>query len=253
MCWLRIVDNCFSLPRKEYELLHRSMTLRIQISAALIAFSPSVALYAIVVSKSSLLIVIAIAAAGFWLLSISAVSFVWTLVPLPTEGSLILGAAIQEGARLAFVRVYREVERSVHRDNARYPGRPLELPMHDASSSVAAGFGFGTFHVLVISGGVIASSGGQATTYEDSCPRVPVVLMSAYFALAFFILDVLFTAVIFHAERRGRVKWVFAFVLFIHAAAAVSTAFPCWLSIPLLAAVVVSALLICLRALRAVT
>ena len=217
------------------------MTALLQLAAALIAFSLPLALYASAISRSPTLTVIAIAAAAFWLLSVLAASLAWAVVG-SIGPSLIIAACLQEGARAAFVLLYRALERSIAsaRGSDRQ-GQSPHLPLDDASSSVAAGFGFGFFHALIMCGGAIAASGGEATRYEESCPNVPLVLVSAYFALGFFVLDLLFTVVAFHAERR-KDRLAVAFVLCFHGAAAMATLFHCSVSVPLLTTVVASAL-----------
>ena len=42
----------------------------------------------------------------------------------------------------------------------------------------AAGFGYGTMHVVIMYGSILAASTGPATLYAESCTSVPLVVVS---------------------------------------------------------------------------
>lgn len=104
--------------------------------------------------------------------------------------------------RLAVVRGYRWIEVLVAKVIAQDPdarGAP-KISLNDPTSAIgntqsqptsavscrkfcraasaAAGVGFGTMHVVVIYGSLLAESGGSATAYTDTCSGVPVLVTS---------------------------------------------------------------------------
>ena len=244
-------------PREEQRESRRRtylgpMTLLLQLSSFLIAFSFPLTLFWFLVRKSSTLTVIAIISALFSLLSINLISSAWSLLPIRSWiFYTIVGAVTQELIRYVLVKLYRRVEQAVSSEVESWPERAAELSLNDRSSSIAVGFGFGLFRTLILSGSVIAGSGGEATLYMDNtCPHLPLVLVSAFFGLAFFTLDIIFTMILFNAERKKNTLAIF-FVLLLHSAAALATTFGCLKSLPLVATAVTIALLFSRRLLRA--
>lgn len=147
----------------------------------LIAFSPSMAIWAIIIGQQPLLIALAVVAALFWLVGATAVALLASWALGRRAGSrallLVLGALVSSGSRLALAKSYRAFEGYVRRKHQQQKGSPLALS--DLGATVAAGWGFGTMHAAVMYGSLLAATAGsQATFYVDSCPRVPLVAVA---------------------------------------------------------------------------
>jgi hypothetical protein len=82
----------------------------------------------------------------------------------------------------------------------------LRLQLNDASCGVAAGVGFGGMHVIMLYGTLWASQVGdsEGVLYQDACPQVPSLALSAVYAFLFSILDVFWMLFTFFGMRRRR-------------------------------------------------
>ena len=93
----------------------RCTAMVVQLGAALLAFSPSLALLALLVSRRVQLLIIAISAGVVWLCAILVVAILWSVLGLGTKyfWVVLIGTLSQEVGRMLLVRAYRRVERVV--------------------------------------------------------------------------------------------------------------------------------------------
>jgi len=118
----------------------------LQVGAALLAFSPSLALLAFLVSRRAQLLIIAISAGVVWLCAILVVAVLWSVLGLGTKyfWVVLIGSLSQEVGRMLLVRAYRRVERVVSKAIDAQPStsETAHFALHDASASI------GTFALM---------------------------------------------------------------------------------------------------------
>ena len=86
------------------------------------------------------------------------------------------------------------------------------LPLNLFTSSLAAGLGFGTMQGVIMYGSVLAASTGPGVLFVDSCPHIPLVMLSAVNCLCFIVMNITLMIVAFGAyesNNRQRVLTVF--------------------------------------------
>lgn len=250
------------------------------LGAALVAFSPIVALFSMIVyHKAQLVIVVTTAAFFFLLSSVVASIFWWTFHLIGFHGPLaaiIPGVFFQFLFRCSFVSLYHTVEKVIeqslekqqeeerkkrqqqqqqrngnnannntpnnetettgsvrqpHRHRAASAGAAgtaanaeedqpegggggvddcfaqaarLRLQLNDAACGVAAGVGYGAMHAILFYGTLLASeiSNNVGVLYQDSCPTIPSIVVSAIYCCAFSVLDMFWMLFTFFGMRR---------------------------------------------------
>ena len=206
------------------------------LGCALLAFGPVVSLFALIVSKKAQLVIVVTTSAFFFLLGTVGASFCWSIfhfVGLNGPLAIIIpGVFFQFITRCLFVAVYHRVEsiiqvtlhkqndeerRREQQDNTDASVRPprqgeadwveaakLRLELNDASCGVAAGVGFGGMHAVLLYGTLLASqsTNNVGVLYQDSCPAVPSLVVSALFAFLFSVLDIFWMLFTFFGMRR---------------------------------------------------
>jgi hypothetical protein len=262
-----------------------------------LAFGPIASLlFGIIYQKAQLVIVVTTSAFSF-LLSALMASLIWIIfdaIGIGTSPIVILvpGVLAQFVARCGFVALYHKVEQVIKvsiehhaamqstttttRNNQENTNSTdsalLRLELNDWACGLAAGVGFGGMHAVLLYGTLLASeSGNLGTLYQEACPSMPGLLLSAWNALFFTILDVVWMLFAFFGMRRrlapgtedfsmsgtgtGRGTYLgnskqsgnmaLMIVAVTHFAASFATT-PnyfgggCWVSLPLLAAIVAS-------------
>ena len=80
----------------------------------------------------------------------------------------------------------------------------LRLELNDAACGIAAGVGFGGMHTIMLYGTLLASemTKNVGVLYQESCPGMPSLVVSAIYALCFSMLDVFFMLFTFFGMRR---------------------------------------------------
>jgi hypothetical protein len=80
----------------------------------------------------------------------------------------------------------------------------LRLELNDAACGIAAGVGFGGMHTILLYGTLLASetSNNVGVLYQDSCPGMPSLVLSAIYAFCFSILDIFWMLFTFFGMRR---------------------------------------------------
>ena len=197
--------------------------------SALIAFGPFVSLFALVIYQKAQLVIVVTSAAFCYLVGSMGAGLLWSLLDvISLSGSPL--AAIVPGvffpfvARCAFVSLYHRVEQVIQislaqhdednqntadnnndaRDNDWNQVTKLKLALNDASCGIAAGVGYGGMHALLLFGTLLASDVQNKTgvRYQDSCPMVPSLVVSALYAAFFFVLDMFWMLFTFFGMRR---------------------------------------------------
>jgi hypothetical protein len=195
--------------------------------SALLAFGPSAALlFLIVYQKAQLVIVVTTSAFAFLVASLFA-SFVWWIFNLMglQHPLLVLfpGVISQFLMRCVFVHLYHKVEKVIQISIARHEEEQqqrqqsadatnttqewtetarLRLELNDWACGLAAGNGFGGMHAILLYGTLLASeSGNVGTLYQPSCPNIPGLVVSAFNAFLFAILDLAWMLFTFFGMR----------------------------------------------------
>jgi len=246
---------------------------------AFVAFGPCVSLlFAIAWNKAQLIIVVTTSAFAYLLAAFCAALF-WFILDLIGIGSHVIpilfpGVIMQFTWRCLFVMMYHKVEKVIEISIARHEEREeefhesakLRLELNDWACGIAAGTGFGGMHAVMLYGTLLASEAGNlGTLYQNSCPEIPSLALSALNAFMFSFLDIiwmLFTfygmgrrkqeegmpqtlhwgALLGNSKRGGNIALAIAFVT--HFGAAFCTT-PnrslqgCHISVPLLASIVI--------------
>lgn len=210
----------------------------LNLGCALMAFGPVVSLFALIIYQKAQLVIVVTTAAFFFLLGATPASFFWSIFhAIGLRGPLaaiIPGVFFQFVTRCAFVTIYHKVERVIQvtlqkqLEEERYAEsgngggstesvRPaqrnreewteivkLRLQLNDASCGVAAGVGFGGMHAIMLFGTLLASQmkNNIGVLYQESCPGMPSLAVSAIFACLFSILDVFWMLFTFFGMRR---------------------------------------------------
>lgn len=80
----------------------------------------------------------------------------------------------------------------------------LRLQLNDAACGIAAGVGFGGMHAVMLYGTLWASETiqNEGVLYQESCPTIPSLAVSATYAFCFTILDVFWMLFTFFGMRR---------------------------------------------------
>lgn len=223
------------------------MTVLLRIGCGLLAYSPPFAVLFILLSKRPQLVIIALSGAFFWLCSILITSLLWSIVKVSGNNVwpfvIIASVLFQESCRYLCVLGYRKTEIMIKQSS---PHSSEVFPLNDLSSSLASGIGFGTMHSLLMYGSVLVASNGTGVLFEDSCPMMPLIVMSAFNSLAFLILDIVLMILAFISDRnKSYLLWVI--IVAIHLVASMITLankshYGCEISLTLLLILVVSSL-----------
>mmetsp|Transcript_26139 Transcript_26139/g.43587 ORF Transcript_26139/g.43587 Transcript_26139/m.43587 type:complete len:319 (-) Transcript_26139:251-1207(-) len=79
----------------------------------------------------------------------------------------------------------------------------LRLELNDWACGLAAGVGFGGMHAVLLYGTLLATeSRNLGTLYQDACPSMPGLFLSAWNAFFFSILDIIWMFLTFFGMRR---------------------------------------------------
>jgi len=78
-----------------------------------------------------------------------------------------------------------------------------KLTLNDATCGLAAGVGFGGLHAILLFGSLLASETYDAgVLFQQSCPNLPTLVVSALNTFCFFFLDLLWMLFTFFGMRR---------------------------------------------------
>jgi len=78
----------------------------------------------------------------------------------------------------------------------------FRLELNDWACGIASGVGFGGMHATMLYGTLLSSeASSMGTLYQDSCPSIPSVTVSAINAFLFSILDIVLMLISFYGMR----------------------------------------------------
>lgn len=186
--------------------------------SAFVAFGPCVSLlFGITWHKAQLIIVVTTSAFAYLVAAFCA-SLVWMIFNAMSIGNhvipiLIPGVIFQFIGRCLFVQLYHKVERVIEISIARHEAREeefhesakLRLELNDWACGIAAGTGFGGMHAVMLYGTLLASEAGNlGTLYQESCPEIPSLALSALNAFFFSLLDIVWMLLTFYGMGRRK-------------------------------------------------
>ena len=142
------------------------------------AYGPTTVLFFMVVSQRAQLVILSLASAFTWLVSILIVATLWQIIP-PLQDSIWatvpLSVVVQSIARVGIFYGYSKGELLI----AKVATSPSAFPLNDPTSALSAGVGFGLMSSLMLYGGVVASSlNGRGAVFSESCTSVPLLFVS---------------------------------------------------------------------------
>jgi len=207
-----------------------------------LAFGPCASLLFLLAYQKAQLVIVVTTSAFAFLLSALFSSMVWWIfdrVGLDLGGVVILLPSVifQFLMRCGFVSLYHKVEEVIEASIDRHAEQQreeqqrqrrngannnnnnnnntndgedswadsarLRLELNDWSCGLAAGTGFGGMHAFLLFGTLLASeSGNYGTLFQESCPGIPSLLLSALNAFFFSILDIAWMLFTFFGMRR---------------------------------------------------
>jgi hypothetical protein len=203
----------------------------------LLAFGPLVSMFALIVYQKAQLVILVTTSAFFYLLAATASSMTWILFSMAgLDGPLSVmlpSVFFQFLFRCAYTALYHKVERVIQlslqrhheeemkqrneqqRSNDRDAPRNgtdstfaeaarLRLELNDGSAAIASAVGFGGMHAILLYGTLLASemTNNIGVLYQDSCPNVPSLAVSAVTTNLFSILQVFWMLLTFFGMRR---------------------------------------------------
>lgn len=225
-------DSPFVIARIPLITYTTMTTPALALGSALVAFGPFLALFSMIVYQKAQLVIVVTTAAFCFLLGSTAGAFCWRIFdwigfygPL---AAMIPSVLAQFLARCGFVALYHRVEGVIkdslekEEDDTRPSSQSvvdntnqssekhwaevakMRLQLNDAACGIAAGVGFGGMHSILLYGTLLASemSTNVGVLYQDSCPAIPSLAVSAVYALCFFVLDMFWMLFTFFGMRR---------------------------------------------------
>ncbi|KAM3577348.1 hypothetical protein VYU27_000778 [Nannochloropsis oceanica] len=219
--------------------------------AGLIAFSPISSLFLLVVTKRPELVIISIIGAFAYLVALLLSSALWAVLGPGKQFAaltVVMGVICQALMRACLYKLYHKTEILIKSANHPF----LHMPLNDVTSSLSAGTGYAVMHCVMLFGSVLASgSSDPGVLYAPSCRGSPLVLVLAFLALAFTLLDLCFMALTFLYMRRRMIRRMVV-MLGLHLVASGVTISNkmdngCTVSLPLVYGVVAAALLTTVR------
>jgi anterior pharynx defective protein 1 len=194
------------------------MTLVLLAGSLLITFSPALALFILIITRSSQLVILSLGSAFFWLISILLTSIFWYIIPpLKTTYAFIIPFSVlfQEVFRWLFWLIY---DKAYNRGAlANDPSKPSNF-----LASLAIGWGIGTASALILFASVVWHGSGPGFLPAPACPSLSLFYLSALTALLFTLLHMALSVLAFDAYTR-RVWWRVAFVVLAHLTASYLT------------------------------
>jgi Aph-1 protein len=181
-----------------------------------LAYSPAATLLLGYVSRRSALLILSIIAAFLWLLAIFASSIIWIIIPPLKQvhgWTSTITTIIEEAARYGMILLYVRTEDQA--DKLKRGNSPKLF--NDCAGAISMGVGYGLMQTVMMYGGIIASSVGEAAFYLPTCSQFSVYTLSAVNALYYNILNITFTIILLDGYRRQR-KLNLVFPVILHLA-----------------------------------
>lgn len=184
------------------------MTLLVFFGCAFIAFGPALALFSLTVAKDAEQVIVLIASAFFWLLSLLLSSIWWTVVS-PLKKYLAFGITFsvlfQELFRFAFYKIMRKADEGLlsiinHQTD----------PLRKHRIAYVSGLGYGIISGLFAMVNVLADITGPGTLGLQNDPQ-NFLIVSAFLTSCFVLLNTFWGVVWFHAWDEK--KWLNIFLV----------------------------------------
>ncbi|RKP12087.1 gamma-secretase subunit Aph-1 [Piptocephalis cylindrospora] len=189
------------------------------------AYGPILSLFVVSIGGNAQLVILALTAAFFWLLSLLIISILWFLIkPLQDThtATLAYSVVIQELFRYIFYFIYSKAERGLISVSAR-PASPLNR----SSFAFASGIGYGIISSATSYITLLASTTGPGMLISPSCPAVSMAFTSGLVTMLMSLLHVTWMLVAFDGfgtpGAAGYIRILFVFAS--HLAAAYATIF----------------------------
>lgn len=187
---------------------------------AFLAFSPCLSLLFVIAFHKAQLIIVVTTSAFAYLLAAFSAALLWYIFDVSGISNhavpiLFPGILFQFLWRCAFVWLYHKVEKVIEISIARHEEREeefhesakLRLELNDWACGIAAGTGFGGMHAIMLFGTLLASEAGNlGTLYQEACPEIPSLALSALNAFLFTLLDVFWMLFTFFGMRHVRME-----------------------------------------------
>uniref|UniRef100_A0A061RC53 Gamma-secretase subunit aph1-like n=1 Tax=Tetraselmis sp. GSL018 TaxID=582737 RepID=A0A061RC53_9CHLO len=193
----------------------------------LIGVGPGIAIYSSFVGRKSFLVLLSLASAFYWLLSLFLVACIFRgFVPLPLSvgpyaALLLVSVFAQEGLRLVLYWINRRVVSAVNR-LAHTMDMPMLSELDEREISLSYGMGHGFSHSIFFFVSFLQLALGDGTYYAETCPGLSFFLVSALNSLAFLLLHSFGMVVSFDGMRRKQ-RYYAAFTPAVHLSAALLT------------------------------
>ncbi|KAL9979418.1 hypothetical protein ACROYT_G017088 [Oculina patagonica] len=171
------------------------MTLMVFFGCAFIAFGPAFALFSLTVAKDAQQVIVLIASAFFWLLSLLLSSIWWTVVS-PLKKHLAFGIAFsvifQELFRLAFYKLMRKA------DEGLLSMINNQTPLRKHRIAYVSGLGYGIISGLFAMVNVLADITGPGSLGLHGDPQ-NFLIVSAFLTSCFVLLNTFWGVIWFNA------------------------------------------------------
>lgn len=183
---------------------------------AFVAFGPCASLLFGITWHKAQLIIVVTTSAFMYLLAAVCASLIWLMFHAIGIGNnvvciLLPGVIFNFLGKCWFVKLYHKVEKVIQVSIARHEEREeefhesakLRLELNDWACGIAAGTGFGGMHAVMLYGTLLASEAGNVgTLYQDSCPAIPSLALSAVNACFVSLLDIVWMLLTFYGMAR---------------------------------------------------
>lgn len=173
----------------------------------LIALGPALTIFISSIAPKPFLILTVLVSALLWLVSFIAVSIVWrAFLPGPSWAFLpmvITAVALQEIVRLLYWRLYLKIEKSMNLLATKL-SKPQLHYVDRLEIALASGLGHGAVHAVFFGLSILSLAFGPATYYTQSCKHMPLFLVSALTALAFFLVHTFSMVIAFDGYTYGK-------------------------------------------------
>ncbi|XP_061948864.1 gamma-secretase subunit APH1-like [Populus nigra] len=185
------------------------MTVAAGIGYALLALGPSLSLFISVISKKPFLILTVLSSTLLWLMSLIVLAGVWrAFLPLksttwwPFAILILTSVSFQEGLRILFWKVYKQLEDILDAFADRL-AKPRLFLTDKMLIALAGGLGHGVAHAVFFCISLLTPAFGPATFFVDKCSQLPFFLVSAIIALAFVTIHTCSMVIAFNGYAEG--------------------------------------------------
>lgn len=170
---------------------------------------PPLVIWCLCIARKSFLVLLAVASAFYWLLTLFLVSlFFKVFLPLPRQAAiygaaLFTAVAVQEVARYGAYHIHRAIITQL-----REASRQLSLAKLTRADctlmALTQGLGHGIAQSTFLYFSWLQMAAGRGTLYLDACPQMSYFLAAGLLSLAFFFLHTFSMIVAFHGYDKDK-------------------------------------------------